>query len=187
MIILKTTKIQFDQDPSFQRKQTLNELQMLNNFIIMYIYLLIQTLKCEQKLIIHESLAFADFNSPVSQLLLCPEWLCCHYKCHSSLMLENLHVRHSILAFFFLDGMVIRPGIFLLHISGSVDYWFHFLCITCSVQHYHHLDWGREGWSICCCLSVSLYTYAPTFVFAHLALCQRLYVIHDVNTSSSSL
>ena len=28
---------------------------------------------------------------------------------------------------------------------------------------------------------------APTFVFAHLALCQRLYPIHDVYTSSSLL
>ena len=44
------------------------------------------------------------------------------------------------------------------HISGSVDYWFHFLCTTCSVQHYHHLDWGSEDWSICGCISVSLYT-----------------------------
>ena len=42
-------------------------------------------------------------------------------------MLENSHVRHSILAVFFLYGMVIRPpGIFLLHISDSVDYCFHF-------------------------------------------------------------
>ena len=61
----------------------------------MHIYLLIQTLQCEQKHIIHESL-LQTFNPPVSQLLLCPEWLWCHYKCHSSPMLENLHVRHSV-------------------------------------------------------------------------------------------
>ena len=36
-------------------------------------------------------------------------------------------------------------------------------------------------------LSISelVHLYAPTFVFAHLALCER-YVIHDVYTSSSS-
>ena len=35
----------------------------------------------------------------------------------------NSHAHHSILAVFFLYRMVIRsPGIFLLHISGSVDY-----------------------------------------------------------------
>ena len=46
------------------------------------------------------------FNSPVSQLL----------------MLENSHVHRSILAVFFLYGMVISPaGIFLLHISVSDD------------------------------------------------------------------
>ena len=38
-------------------------------------------------------------------------------------MLENSHVRHSILVDFFLYGVVIRPpGTFLLHISGSVDF-----------------------------------------------------------------
>ena len=38
-------------------------------------------------------------------------------------------------------------------------------------------------------LSISelVHLYALTFVFAHLALCQKLYVIHDVYTSSSSL
>ena len=45
----------------------------------MYIYLLIHTLQCEQKLNIHESL-LKTFNLQVSQLLLCPEWLWCHYK-----------------------------------------------------------------------------------------------------------
>ena len=88
----------------------------------MYIYLLIQTLQCEQKQLIQENICKRDpleiprpkfensrlesvlqaFNSPVNQLLLCPKWLWCHYKCHSSLMLDNSHVRHSILAVFFL-------------------------------------------------------------------------------------
>ena len=38
-------------------------------------------------------------------------------------------------------------------------------------------------------LSISelVHLYAPTFVFAHLALCQRKLVIRDVYTSSSSL
>ena len=131
----------------------------------MYICLLIQTLQYEQKHIIHESL-LQTWNSPVSQLLLCPEWLRCHYKCHSKLMLENLHVRFSILAGFFLYGMDIRSsGIFLLHISGSVDYWIHFLCITCSINHYHHLHWGREVWSTCCCLSKILYTCMLPLLF----------------------
>ena len=38
-------------------------------------------------------------------------------------------------------------------------------------------------------LSISeiVHFYALTFVFANLALCQRLYVTHDVYTSSSSV
>ena len=146
----------------------------------MYICLFIQTLQCEQKHIIHESL-LQTFNSPVSQPLLCLEWLWCHYKCHSSLMLENSHVRHSImiLAVFFLYGMVIRPpGIFLLHISGSADYWFHFLCITCSIWYSIIITLTgeeRAGLQLYMLLSISelVHFYAPTFVFAHLALCQR--------------
>ena len=58
MIILKTNKSQLNQDPSsFQRKRTLNELQMFNIiFVYMYSYLLIQILQFEQKHIILESL-----------------------------------------------------------------------------------------------------------------------------------
>ena len=128
----------------------------------MYIYLLIKTLQYEQKHSIHENL-LQTFNSAVSQLLLCPEWLWCHYKCHSSLMLENSHVRHSILAVFFLYGMVIRPpGVFLLHMSGSVDYWFHSLVLYSIIDTL--IGEERQGWSICYCLSVSLYNCMLPFL-----------------------
>ena len=130
----KTNTIQLNQDPSsFQRKRTLNELQMLIMFFLSICRL---HLSIDSNIAMwaeaHESL-LQTFNSPVSQLLLCPEWLWCHYKCHSNLMLENSHKHHSILAIFFLYDMVIKPRIFLLHISGSVYYWFHFIYITCSV------------------------------------------------------
>ena len=71
-------------------------------------------------------------------------------------MLENSHVRHSILAVFCLYGMVIRPPvIFLLHISGSSDFFF-FISSASPVL----------------LLSVSelVHLCAPTFLFAHLAL-----------------
>ena len=35
MIIFKTNKIQLNQDPSFQRKRTLNELQMFNIILLL--------------------------------------------------------------------------------------------------------------------------------------------------------
>ena len=140
-------------------------------FIYIYIYLLIQTLQCERKHIIHESI-LQTFNPPISQLLLCPEWLWCHYKCHSSLLLENSHARHSILAVFFLQCVVIKPpGIFLLHISGSVDYWFYVLCICIALSS----PWlGKRG-PVYMLLSISelVHLYAPTFMFAHSALCKK--------------
>ena len=71
--MFKTNNIQLNQDPSFQRKSTLNELQMFNIILSIHtVSLLIPTLQCEQKHIIHESL-LQTFNSPVNQLLLCPE------------------------------------------------------------------------------------------------------------------
>ena len=84
----------------------------------MYICLLIQTLQCEQKHIIHESL-LQTFNTSQSATSL-PGMTMMPLQ-----MSFQSHVCHSIfnLAVFFLYGMVIRPpGIFLLHISGSVDY-----------------------------------------------------------------
>ena len=54
----------------------------------MYIYLLIQTMQCELKHIIYESL-LQTFNSPVSQLLFALNDYHQHYKYHSSLMIEN--------------------------------------------------------------------------------------------------
>ena len=142
----------------------------------MYIYLLVQTLQCEQKHIIHESL-LQTFNSPVSQLLLCPEWLWCHYKCHSSFMLENSHARHSILAVFFLYGMVIRPpGNFLLHIYGSgliVDF-----ISSASVVLYNIIitliGEKRAG------LYVAVYQWACTLVGSHI-LCLPIWLYANGN------
>ena len=125
----------------------------------MHIYLLIQTLQCEQKHIIHESL-LQTYNPPVNQLLLCPEWLWCHFKCHSSLMLENSHIRHSILAVFVLYGMIIRH-------PGAVYFWlFHFPSITCSVQHIITLT-GEERAD----LYIVVYQWACTLECSHFCVC----------------
>ena len=76
-------------------------------------------------------------------------------KCHPSLMLENLHVRHSIFA-------VIRPaGIFLLHISGSVDYWFHVLVLYSTIITGPY----RAG------LYVVVYQWAYTLVWSQFCVC----------------
>ena len=87
-------------------------------------------------------------------------------------MLENLHVHHSIMAVFFLNGMVIRPhGICLVLLiidfisSSSASLFMYSIIITLI---------GKRGF-VYMLLSISelVYLYAPTFVFAHLALCQR--------------
>ena len=142
-------------------------------------YLLIQTLQCEQKHIIHESL-LQTFNSPVISV-------------NYFFALNDYDAITNIIPYlggFFFYGMVIRPHrIFLLHISGSVHYWFHFLCITCSVQHYHHLDWGKEGWSICCCLSVSLHTCmlpllcSPIWLYANDNMWFIMFTLHHHHCS----
>ena len=96
----------------------------------MYIYLLIQTLQYEEKHIIHESL-MQTFNPPVNYVFALNDYDAITNVIPVSYL--KLAWSHSILAVFFLYSMDIRPGIFLLHIYGSVDYWFHFICITCSV------------------------------------------------------
>ena len=121
----------------------------------------------------HENL-LQTFNSPVNQLLLCPEWLWCFYKNHSSVMLENSHVSHAILAVFFLCGIVIRVlgfscCIFLVLLI--ID----FISSASFVPLALSSPWSGKRGLIYMLLSISerVHLYAPTFVFAHLALCQR--------------
>ena len=115
------------------------------------------------------------FNSPVNQLLLCPQWLWCHYKWHS--ILDNSHVHNSILAVFFLYSIV------TMHISGSIK-----LLISFSLHHLFCIalssPWlGKRGLICMCCLSVRLYICMLPL------LCLPIWFqrFHDVYTASSSM
>ena len=124
----------------------------------MYIYLLIQTLQCEQKHIIHES-PLQTFNSPVNQLLLYPG---CHYKCHSSLMLKNFMyvIPYSIWRFSFCTVLLVFScSIFLVLLIivfiSSASLFLYNIMITLI---------GRAD-IFCCCLS------ACTLVCSHFCIC----------------
>ena len=113
--IFKVNKIQLNQDPTFQRKRTLNELQMFNKIlsICTSIYWFkhcnvsrsTSFMKAFCRLITHQSVSYSLFWMTMMPLQMPFQ------------SLENSHVYHSILAVFFLYGIVIRPfGMFLVQL-----------------------------------------------------------------------
>ena len=117
--------------------------------------------------------------------LLCSEWLWCDYNCHYSLMIDNSHVRHSILAFFFF----VRYGHKASWDFHAAYFWFcwslisfplhHLFCIALSSHWF-----GKRGWCIGCCLSVSVYTCMLPFLCLPIWRYTNGYMFHDVYTSS---
>ena len=86
-------------------------------------------------------------------------------------------------------GMVIKPPrIFLLHISGSVDNYISFASL---IRYSITITLIEEkwSWSICCCLSVSLYTCMlsllclPIWLYAKGNTWFTMFTLHDHHCS----
>ena len=184
MIIFKTNKTQLNQDPSFQRKRTLDELQMFN--IILSICTPIYWFK-------HCNVSRStSFMKAFCRLLTSQSTTSLPWVTMVPLQMPfQSHTRKFACTSFHIGGFLfVRYGHKASWNFLIAYFWFCWLLISFPLHHLFCIalssPWLAKRVLVYMLLSIGELVNCH-FVFAHLALRQRQHVIHDAYTSSSSL